>query len=154
MEVFSNIVKRHIPYNILMRQCWVCCVLCCRKDLLQDAVNLTNCCRKEYLTSSQAVQASVDEVKKDKEYASFITKHKYVKHSKLYFFNTYKHLLLLLITAYDKMWTLKFKALPTNAFFATVSIKFLAAPPGVWLLLSTVSLSELYSAICLLHARQ
>ena len=54
-------------------------MLCCRKDLLQDAVNLTNCCRKEYLTSSQAVQASIDEVKKDTEYASFIAKHKYAK---------------------------------------------------------------------------
>ena len=83
-----------------MRQCWVCCALCCRKDLLQDAVNLTNCCRKEYLTSSQAVQASVDEVKKDKEYASFITKHKYVKHSVI-FFNTCKYLLTLLITVCD-----------------------------------------------------
>lgn len=61
-------------------------LLCCRKDLLQDAVNLTNCCREEYLTSSQAVQASVDEVIKDKEYTSFINKHKYIKH----FFNTYK----------------------------------------------------------------
>ena len=49
---------------------------CYRKDVLQDAVNLTNCCREEYLTSSQAVQASVDEVKKDTEYASFINKHK------------------------------------------------------------------------------
>lgn len=69
-------------------------MLCCRKDLLQDAVNLTNCCREEYLTSSQAVQASVDEVKKDKEYASFITRHKYIK--TLIFFNIKKYLLTLI----------------------------------------------------------
>ena len=48
----------------------------CRKDLLQDAVNLTSCCREEFLSSSQEIQASVDEVKKEEEYSSFVAKHR------------------------------------------------------------------------------
>lgn len=54
-------------------------MLVVRKDLLQDVVHLTNCCREEYFTSSQAVQTSVSEVKKDQEYTNFITKHRYLK---------------------------------------------------------------------------
>ncbi|XP_073239264.1 tyrosine-protein kinase Fer-like isoform X2 [Porites lutea] len=42
------------------------------KDVLQDVFHLTNCCREEYMSSSQAVQASVTEVKRDQEYANFI----------------------------------------------------------------------------------
>lgn len=46
------------------------------KDLLQDVFNLTNCCHEKYLSSSQAVQASISDVKKEQEYESFITKHR------------------------------------------------------------------------------
>ncbi|CAH3034749.1 unnamed protein product [Porites lobata] len=46
------------------------------KDLLQDVFHLTNCCREEYMSSSQAVQASVTEVKRDQEYANFINKNR------------------------------------------------------------------------------
>lgn len=44
------------------------------KDLLQDVVNLTNCCREEFLSSSRVIQTSVNEVRKQQEYSTFITK--------------------------------------------------------------------------------
>ena len=47
-----------------------------RKDLLQEVVLLTMCCREEYLISSQIVQTGIDEVKKEQEYSGFITKHR------------------------------------------------------------------------------
>lgn len=46
------------------------------KDLLQEVVLLTMCCREEYLISSQIVQTGIDEVKKEQEYSGFITKHR------------------------------------------------------------------------------
>ena len=49
---------------------------------------------------------------------------------------------------FNNMRTPKFKAQPTNAFFATVtSINCSAAPPSFRLLPSTASLSELFSTI-------
>ncbi|RMX49307.1 hypothetical protein pdam_00011245 [Pocillopora damicornis] len=45
-----------------------------KKDLLQDVVNLTNCCREEFLSSSRVIQTSVNEVRKQQEYSTFITK--------------------------------------------------------------------------------
>jgi len=63
--------------SIHLRENWLYFVVWFRKDLLQDVFHLTNCCREEYLSSSQAVQASVTEVKRDQEYANFINKNRY-----------------------------------------------------------------------------
>ncbi|XP_015750488.1 PREDICTED: uncharacterized protein LOC107330380, partial [Acropora digitifera] len=44
------------------------------KDLLQDVIHFTNCCRDEYQSSSQSIQASINNVTKEQEYEGFITK--------------------------------------------------------------------------------
>lgn len=48
-----------------------------RKDLLQDVIHFTNCCRDEYQSSSHSIQASINNVIKEQEYEGFITKNRW-----------------------------------------------------------------------------